>query len=263
MGDAMPSRFRHNGGIGSLPMMLTLRCAAFTMAAGGVLAIAAPAGAAQFGPPLPSPFAMCEAAIAAAGLGVRMPAGLTLSIARAESGRADPETRRTRPWPWTINAGGIGSFFETKEDAIAAVQALRARGVASVDVGCMQVNLRHHPAAFASLDDAFDPAVNARYAVRFLTDLHRQFGDWTQATAAYHSQTRDLGEEYVRRVLGPGAVAGLPARKPASPYGVWPPPGVGFAAYPPVTFAFGAFAPPQPVLPVPLVPLRTRRPPKG
>lgn len=244
-------------------MIPILKLAAFIAAAAGPLAASAPAGAAPFGPPPPSPFAQCEAAIAAAAVGTRLPAGLTLSIARAESGRADADTRRTRPWPWTINAGGIGSFYETKADAVAAVQALRARGVTSIDVGCMQVNLRHHPAAFASLDDAFDPAVNARYAVRFLTDLHRQFGDWTQATAAYHSQTRDLGESYVRRVLGPGAVAGLPARKPASPYGVWPPPGVGFAAYPPVTFAFGAFAPPKPVLPTPLAPIRTRRAPRG
>ena len=247
-------------------MMLILKRAALALAACSGLAVPAPAGAAPFGPPPPSPFAQCEAAIAAAATGTRLPAGLTLSIARAESGRADAETRRTRPWPWTINAGGVGSFFESKADAVAAVQALRARGISSIDVGCMQVNLRHHPAAFASLDDAFDPAVNARYAVRFLTDLHRQFGDWIQATAAYHSQTRDLGESYVRRVLGPGAVAGLPAlvaRKPASPYGVWPPPGVGFAAYPPVSFAFGAFAPPQPVLPVPLAPTRTHRPPRG
>lgn len=247
-------------------MMLILRCAALTMAAGGAFAASAPAGVAPFGPPPPSPFAQCEAAIAAAAVGSRMPSGLTLSIARAESGRADAATRRTRPWPWTINAGGVGSFYDTKADAIAAVQALRARGVTSIDVGCMQVNLRHHPAAFANLDDAFDPAVNARYALRFLTDLHRQFGDWTQATAAYHSQTRDLGESYVRRVLGPGAVAGLPAlaaRKPASPYGVWPPPGVGFAAYPPVTFSFGAFAPQKPVLPVPIVPIRPSRAPRG
>ena len=215
--------------------------------------LASPAAAAQFGPPPPAPYALCEAAIAAAAAGTKMPANLTLSIARAESGRADPVTRRTRPWPWTINAGGVGHYYETKEEAVAAVHAFRARGVTSVDVGCMQVNLRHHPNAFATLEDAFDPAVNARYAARFLIDLHRQLGDWTRATAAYHSQTPELGEAYVRRVLGPGAVASLPlppqAQRPASPYAAWPPPGAVFAAFPPTTFAFGAFAPPVIVLP--------------
>ena len=133
-----------------------------------------------------------------------MPATLALSIARAESGRPDPATGRVRPWPWTINADGAGSYFATKEDAIAAVAALQARGVTSIDVGCMQVNLRHHPRAFASLHEAFDPLANARYAIRFLLTLHRQTRDWVQATAFYHTQTPSLGEGYVRRVLGPG-----------------------------------------------------------
>ena len=35
----------------------------------------------------------------------------------------------------------------------------------------MQVNLFYHPAAFATLDDAFDPLTNARYAGLFLAAL--------------------------------------------------------------------------------------------
>ena len=38
----------------------------------------------------------------------------------------------------------------------------------------MQVNLMHHPNAFADLDEAFDPAANARYAVTFLSALYQQ-----------------------------------------------------------------------------------------
>ena len=33
------------------------------------------------------------------------------------------------PWPWTINAEGVGSFYETKAAAIAAVRDLQARGL--------------------------------------------------------------------------------------------------------------------------------------
>jgi hypothetical protein len=104
------------------------------------------------------------------------------------------------PWPWTINAEGQGSFYDTKAQAITAVQALQAHGVQSIDVGCMQVNLMHHPNAFASLDLAFDPTANAAYAARFLNELHAQSNDWSRATGQYHSSTPDLAAAYQAKV---------------------------------------------------------------
>ena len=44
-----------------------------------------------------------------------------------------------------MNAEGVGTYYPSKAAAIAAVEALQARGVQSADVGCMQVNLLHHP----------------------------------------------------------------------------------------------------------------------
>ena len=44
------------------------------------------------------------------------------------------------------------------------MNSYRAQGARSIDVGCMQVNLLHHADAFASLEQAFDPVANARYA---------------------------------------------------------------------------------------------------
>ena len=138
------------------------------------------------------------------------------------------------------------------------MRTLQARGVRSIDVGCMQVNLMHHPDAFASLDEAFDPVANARYAARFLSALFRQTGDWSLATANYHSANADRGEDYQRRVFGrvmtPMAPKGTPA--PSSPYGAWPPPGSAYAALPPVEFSFGAFAPAPGRVLVQLPPLR-------
>ncbi len=78
---------------------------------------------------------------------------------------------------------------------------LQARGVRSIDVGCMQVNLMHHPDAFGSLEQAFDPTANASYAGRFLTQLYEQTGTWPKATAGYHSLTPEIGDEYERRVM--------------------------------------------------------------
>ena len=90
--------------------------------------------------------------------------------------------------------------FDTKRQAIAAVEALQAQGMRSIDVGCVQVNLMHHPQAFVSLDQAFDPLANARYAAQFLTQLREKTGDWLLATAHYHSATPEFGNTYQSKV---------------------------------------------------------------
>jgi hypothetical protein len=148
----------------------------------------------------PSPGEMCRSAIGAAEVAERIPPGLLLAIAMVESGRRDPATGAPTPWPWTINAEGEGRFFATREDAVAELQRMRARGVQVVDVGCMQVNLYHHPIAFRSVQEAFDPVDNARYAARFLKQLQRASGNWGTAVGRYHSSTRDLAEPYRARV---------------------------------------------------------------
>jgi Transglycosylase SLT domain len=148
----------------------------------------------------PSDAVLCEQAISTAGAAGHTPPGMVAAIAQVESGRPDPGGGM-RPWPWTIDANGVGQFFATKAQAVAAVAALQARGVRSIDVGCMQVNLMHHPDAFTSLDQAFDPAANTAYAVRFLNALYRRTGSWPAAIAAYHSDTPHIAADYQRRVL--------------------------------------------------------------
>jgi hypothetical protein len=146
------------------------------------------------------PGQICRAAIAVVERERGIPARLMQAISRVESGRRDPQTGRFAAWPWTINAEGRGSFYPDKAAAIAAVRALQAQGVRSIDVGCMQVNLRHHANAFATLEEAFDPLTNARYAARFLTELQSASGDWMRAAGAYHSQTPEHAEPYRARV---------------------------------------------------------------
>ena len=173
-------------------------------------------------------FALCRAAISAAETSQRIPDAFLAAIARVESGRPDPQTGGLAAWPWTINAEGVGSFYATKAEAVEAVRALQARGVRSIDVGCLQINLLNHPEAFGSLEQAFDPAANASYASRFLISLFDKMGSWPLAAAAYHSQTPTIGAAYQRRVLaewalpnqgaGPGGdSAGQPAGAHARP----------------------------------------------
>ncbi len=156
-----------------------------------------------------SPLAQCAIAIATAERAETLPPGLLGAIGRVESGRYDPVTGSLQPWPWTIDADGIGRQFETKDAAIEAVRGLRAEGVRSIDVGCMQVNLQQHPQAFATLEQALDPAANAAYAAHFLRVLFAESLDWSTAAGAYHSHTPDIGAPYRQLVLetwGMGAI---------------------------------------------------------
>lgn len=143
---------------------------------------------------------VCGPIVAATERAQGIPARLLTAISLAESGRRDDDSREIIAWPWTINAEGEGRFFATKAAAIAAVKKLRARGVTSIDVGCMQVNLHHHPDAFASLDDAFDPEHNVAYAAQFLKELKDDTRSWTMAIGYYHSTTRALNMPYRNKV---------------------------------------------------------------
>jgi hypothetical protein len=168
------------------------------------------------------PWTACGRAIAAAERGAGIPAGLLLAIARVESGRAAPGGG-VAPWPFALNADGAGRWPPTKQAAIAEVEALRARGIRSVDVGCMQVNLFHHPDAFASLEEAFDPPRNVAYAVRFLRDLHGRTGNWADAVASYHSATPGRGLAYHSRVVVARVAGGTMLTAPASLRGLCAP----------------------------------------
>ncbi len=166
---------------------------------------------------------VCHSAAAAAERKLDLPPGLLLAIGRVESGRRNPATGRVTAWPWTINANGAGRLFETPGEALSETRALRERGIASIDVGCFQINLLHHPAAFANLEEAFDPEANATYAARFLLDLRSRTGNWEQAIAAYHSSTPERGEPYRNRVLAGFAASGSSSGPAASvrPMAIW------------------------------------------
>jgi Transglycosylase SLT domain len=190
------------------------------------------------------PATLCETAVTTAEYVNRLPPRLLSAISVTETGRTDPATGRIRPWPWTIDAEGEGQFFATKQEAIAAVKALQARGLRSIDVGCLQVNLMHHPDAFASLEEAFDPRGNANYAARFLNSLYADSKDWASAIAAYHSETPALGDAYRVLVMArwqngdPHAVVTQPAV-----YGDFAHDDQVYGAFAPPSRVYGAFAP--------------------
>lgn len=128
-----------------------------------------------------------------------IPDKLLTAISLTESGRST--VKGLISWPWTLNAEGKGYYFATKAEAILAVQRLQAKGTKSIDVGCMQINLHHHPQAFSSLEEAFDPASNVAYGANFLKILQKSHKNWAKAVAHYHSATPSVHLIYQNKVL--------------------------------------------------------------
>lgn len=158
-------------------------------------------GAKTAAPFAPSPWSYCERAAIAIETTHKMPRALLVSVSMAEAGRFDPKSGKARPWPWTINAEGQSFYFDSKKEAVAATQRLLKAGVRSIDVGCMQVNLRYHPDAFSDLHEAFEPLTNVTYGAEFLKRLRKQTGSWPKAVATYHSESPIRNEPYFAKVI--------------------------------------------------------------
>ncbi len=127
---------------------------------------------------------------------------LLTTISNVETGRWNKEKKQTLGWPWTINAQGKGRFFKTKAEAVRAVKELQAKGVKSIDVGCMQINLKFHGHHFASVEEALDPYKNVEYGAKFLKRLYKAKGnDWFKAAMAYHSNVRKKALRYKKKLV--------------------------------------------------------------
>lgn len=141
---------------------------------------------------------VCDLAAQQAAQNSDVPLELLMAISRVETGRQNDGT--TQPWPWAINQGGQGHWFETADQAISFANDLLAQGVVNFDAGCFQINLHWHSKNFGSLEDMFDPQTNARYAATYLTQLLQSEGGWPQAVAAYHSRDPDQAQAYLTKV---------------------------------------------------------------
>lgn len=139
---------------------------------------------------------ICESAASQAAQRYGIPVAVMQALTLTETGRK--MNGRMRPWPWTVNVGGKGYWFDTRMDAIDFVQTKIPKSVRSYDLGCFQINLRWHGDAFGSKSEMFDPVLNADYAARFLRSLLPEFRTWKRAAGAYHSRTPKFAEKYER-----------------------------------------------------------------
>lgn len=140
---------------------------------------------------------LCDRAALKAARAYGVPIDVMLAITRIETGRT--RQGELTPWPWTVNMEGTGRWFSTEDEARAFVFGRFKDGARSFDVGCFQINYKWHSSGFRSIDEMFDPDLNASYAARFLNTLFTEFGDWSKAAGAYHSRTRKYADIYAAR----------------------------------------------------------------
>lgn len=163
----------------------------------------------------------CAAEVSAFELAHGIPQNLLHAIAKVESGRK-LDSNELVAWPWSINVEGQGFVYETKAEAIQAVKKFQNQGRRSIDVGCMQVNLLHHPNAFANLDSAFDPKKNVAYAAQYLQSLYKDSGNWHTAVAHYHSRNPIHHVPYHGKVMAMWDTRALPPNPKVSPrFATW------------------------------------------
>jgi len=153
----------------------------------------------------PGARSLCDQAAGQVSPFYGVPERMLQAMTLVETGVYNPkfgyDPNRTRvSWPWTLQVNGRGYYYATKQEAVDAANALLKRNIRNFDVGCMQLNMLHHGDAFSSMEEAFDPIKNVRYAAQYLLQLKRISGTWARALGAYHSKTPTLGQVYRERV---------------------------------------------------------------
>lgn len=147
--------------------------------------------------PADQPAAVCEWAAMTAAAEMGVPPDILGALTLTETGRRRDGV--VRPWAWSVNAEGAGSWFDDPAEALAFAQDRIDQGRLNLDIGCFQLNYRWHGENFPSVVEMFDPLENARYAARFVRDLYAETGDWRRAAGAFHSRTAVHATKYLAR----------------------------------------------------------------
>lgn len=130
----------------------------------------------------------------------RIPRDLLYSISLQESGRYHKQSGKKIPWPWTVNSKGKGYYFPSKSDAMMFAMKEIKNGNKSIDVGCMQINMRYHGDKFKSIAEAFDPHSNVSESSEILKAHYKKKKNWKKSVAMYHSSNKKRGKNYQKSV---------------------------------------------------------------
>lgn len=141
--------------------------------------------------------AICEQAALQAAAESGVPPDILTALTLTETGRR--LGGRIRPWAWSINAEGAGTWHDDPQSALDFAEQRLRQGRRNMDLGCFQINYRWHGHHFGSVAEMLDPLANARYAARFVRELHAETGDWRAAAGAFHSRTPQHASKYLAR----------------------------------------------------------------
>ncbi|MGR3617470.1 MAG: lytic transglycosylase domain-containing protein [Paracoccaceae bacterium] len=147
-----------------------------------------------------APEKSCTATISKAAHDNDVPNNLLRAIALVESG-VSHNGGNSKPWPWSINFRGESHRFPDQQTAERFAYELFMAGERNFDIGCFQINFAWHGQNFRTVEEMFDPHLNAQYAAKFLKQLYFEHEDWMAATGAYHSRTEDLATSYIHKIL--------------------------------------------------------------
>lgn len=125
----------------------------------------------------------CPNLIARTEAARNIPRGLLMAIAVTES------ALNGQPDPYAMNIAGRAYHATGFPDMTNVISANWQRGVRSIDVGCMQINLKYHGSKFPRLTDLLDPTTNVNYGASFLITLATEAGSWKDAVMSYHNKT--------------------------------------------------------------------------
>lgn len=124
----------------------------------------------------------CPTLIAHTEVRRNIPRGLLMAIALTESGTGG------NPSPYAMNIAGRTHFARSGQEMANIISSNWSRGVRSIDVGCMQINLKYHGANFARLTDLLNSTTNVEYGASYLIKLATETGSWKDAVMSYHNK---------------------------------------------------------------------------
>ncbi len=130
----------------------------------------------------------------------KIPKNILFAISLKETGKPHSIYKQNIVWPWSANIDGQSYIFKNKSEAVRFIKLAKKVGKKSIDIGCMQINSMHHPYAFSTVEQSFDPKANINYAAYFLATKYKELGDWNLAISHYHSATPKLGSKYYKDV---------------------------------------------------------------
>lgn len=124
-----------------------------------------------------------------------MPRGLLLAVALTES------EQNGRPHPFAMNIGGRALYASGPDEMRQVIRSNGGGFEPNIDVGCMQISLRHHAERFRDPDILLEPRYNVAYGAFYLQELYERYGTWTRAVAHYHSGNAERQTRYICRVF--------------------------------------------------------------